>query len=275
MALLQMNFRSRLLGGNTDVSILLPDQAGANREKFPVLWLLHGTGGDHSAWVRNSGIERYAAQQGILVVMPSVLSSNYADWDNFATGFHAGRYLPEELMPLIRRWFPASERRQDNWIAGNSMGGRGACQYACQYPERFAAACILSASPQDMRTHLDDRFFAKRNRNLVASLGGMDGYLASPYNLWDETGRLAKAGIELPELQFICGTRDPIAYEDFVRYRAYARQTGLNASFREVDGMGHEWDLWDSAIRRFVEQMGAACRLPDDQNCDNRTKEML
>ena len=95
------------------------------------------------------------------MVMPSAPNTNYADWSGFACGYAAYSALTEELMPLIYGWLPASRAREKNCIAGNSMGGWGACTYAFNYPEEFAGAYIMSASPQDMRTCLDDKFLGQ------------------------------------------------------------------------------------------------------------------
>lgn len=262
MALLHLNYQSKYLSGNTDVNILLPELPMGesprsfylNRKKYPVLWLLHGTGGDYTVWLRRSRIELYAAKKQVIVVMPTAQNTNYADWDSFANGYGAYSVLTEELMPLIYGWLPASSAREDNFIAGNSMGGRGACTYAFNHPEKFAGAYIMSASPQDMRTHLNDPFFAKRNRNMVANAGGMDGFLASPQNLWDLTGELVRRKTPLPKLYFACGTADPLAYEDFQAFCRYARALGLAAEFLEEPGYGHEWPFWEKCISDAMEK---------------------
>lgn len=257
MTLLHLNHKSKYLEGNTDVNILLPELPRSaepeafysSGKRYPVLWLLHGTGGDYTTWLRRSGIERYAEDKQIIVVMPSAQNANYADWETFANGYRSYSMLTEELMPLVQGWLPASSKREDNFLAGNSMGGRGACIYAWNYPEKFAAAYIMSASPQDMRTHLGDPFFAKRNRNMVANFGGMEGFLGSPQNLWDMTEEMAKKGEALPKLYFACGKADPLAYEDFTRFRARAEALSLPARFREVEGYSHEWAFWDWCIQ--------------------------
>lgn len=256
MALLHLNYHSKYLAGNTDVNILLPERPFdappgdfySSGQKYPVLWLLHGTGDDCSSWLRKSNIENYAVRRGVMVVMPSAQNANYTDWPGFACGYGAYSVLTEELMPLVYGWLPASRARGDNFIAGNSMGGRGACTYAFHHPEKFAGAYIMSASPQDMRTHLEDRFFGQRNRNMVANAGGMEGFLSSPQNLWDITRTLAENGTPLPKLYFACGGADPIAYEDFVVFRQYARGLGLAAEFIEEAGYGHEWPFWDRCV---------------------------
>ena len=79
MALVHLNFSSKYLSGSTDVNIILPDCARSaqprdfygNGKKYPVLWLLHGTFGDYSDWLRKTNVELYAEEKNLIVVMPS------------------------------------------------------------------------------------------------------------------------------------------------------------------------------------------------------------
>ena len=108
MALLHLNYMSMTLRGNTDVNIILPDCEGEPKTfyesgvKYPVLWLLHGTFGDYTDWVRMTSIERYAKDKKIVVVMPSSLNSMYVNWNIFAMGYNAYDNLMDELMPMAR-----------------------------------------------------------------------------------------------------------------------------------------------------------------------------
>lgn len=263
MALLHLNFPSQYLGGNTDVNLLLPDLPRekvpsafyGGDKKYPVLWLLHGTYGDYSDWVRKTNVERYACEKELIVVMPSALNTDYANWPGFGTGYQAADYLTEELMPLVYGWLPASRRREDNFIAGLSMGGRGAIQYAYRFPEKFAAMYSMSCVPQDIRDQLDDPFWAGRNRNRLANTNGLEGYLASPQNTWDLTVQMAGRH-DLPRLYFSCGTKDPLMYHSFCKFRSYAQALGLQAEFFETEGYSHEWAYWElciqDAIQRFL-----------------------
>jgi len=105
MALVDMNFYSQYLGNGHHVSIILPDrpwEADAKTfyrsgKKYKVLWLLHGTSGDHSDWVRYTQIETFAMERDLMVVMPSGLNANYENWPTFSTGFNMYDYLTEEL----------------------------------------------------------------------------------------------------------------------------------------------------------------------------------
>ena len=94
MALLTFNFESQYLNNNHEISVILPDKPRevepaafyGSGKKYKVLWLLHGTFGDHSDWIRKSNIELYACEKDLIVVMPSGLNANYANWERFSIG---------------------------------------------------------------------------------------------------------------------------------------------------------------------------------------------
>lgn len=266
MALLHWNFESQYLGNNTDLSIILPDRPHtvdaadfySSGKKYPVLWLLHGTFGDHTDWVRKSNIERYACQRNLVVVMPSCLNANYLNWPGFGTGYNAWDYLFQELMPLVYHWLPVSSRREDNFIAGLSMGGRGVFQYVAGHPEAFAGAAVLSCAPNNLHNlRLDENAtgdqaaFDQRTRNLIQNFGGMEGYLQSPANVWDKLPQLIQKG-NLPRLYFCCGTED-FLYPSYTAFKAYAQEIGLPATFEEEAGYTHEWDFWDLFIQKALD----------------------
>lgn len=78
MSLTTLDFESQYLHMNTKIGIILPNLPhGADPktfyaagEKYRVLWLLHGTYGDYSDWIRKSKIELYACKHNLIVVMP-------------------------------------------------------------------------------------------------------------------------------------------------------------------------------------------------------------
>ena len=263
MALSTLNFESKYLNGNTTVSIILPDRpreddpAGFynSGRKYKVLWLLHGTFGDHTDWLRRSNIETDACERDLMVVMPSVQNSDYSNWPKFACGFDAERFLVDELMPLIHNWFPASAKREDNFIAGLSMGGQGCARYAAWYPEKFAAAAVLSGSPNNWHTLSLKELAFERTQNQIDAEGGMDGLLASHTNVWDRIGALAKTGT-LPRFYITSGTDDFLYHSWYLPFKAYAQEIGLDAVFEEFEHYAHEWRFWDMTIQRALDFFG-------------------
>ena len=266
MAILNLNFESRFLNSNHAVSVILPNVPHncepadffANEKKYKVLWLLHGTFGDHSDWLRFSNIELYACEKDLIVVMPSALNSNYSNWSTMM-GFDMYDYILKELMPLVWNWFPASSKREDNFIAGLSMGGRGTVKFAANHPELFAAAAILSATPERYDDLCEDDLInhrvSDRLKGMIDNAGGLEAFQNGTENAWRLLDEKVGTGT-LPRLLFACGTEDTRVYNGLQKFQPHAEEIGLDAEFWYADGYAHEWRFWDLAIQYALKFFG-------------------
>ncbi len=270
MALVNLNFESQYLGNAHNVTIILPDKPRdddakdyyTKGKKYKVLWLLHGSFDDGSGFLRRTMIEVYAREKDLIVVMPSAMNSNYTNWDSFGTGFKMGDYLTEELMPLVHNWFPASSKPEDNFISGDSMGGRGALKYILEYPDKFAAAAVLSASPRDpeeMDWNSNDTksMFSVANprfQNTLKNVGGKEAYLKSYENTWGRLMEMHEAG-NLPKLMFACADKD-FGYDAHLKFKKVCHEKGIDAHFFELPNLGHEWRFWDKALVEALKFFG-------------------
>lgn len=252
MALIQCDFFSETLGLSTSMNVILPQSAPSQigmdskvsqtQVKHKTLYLLHGLSDDHSIWLRGTSIERYVASLGIAVVMPAVHRSYYA---NMAAGGNYWTFISEELPAIARSFFPLSDRREDNFVAGLSMGGYGAFKLALNKPEQYAAAASLSGG-------LDAAIFATRmpeESKLIFGTGNAANEL--PNNLFLAAETLVQSGTAVPLLYQCCGTED-FLYEDNIRFREHANKLGLPLTYEEGPGE-HEWGYWDKHIQRVLE----------------------
>jgi S-formylglutathione hydrolase FrmB len=254
MALFHCDFFSEVLGLSTSMDVVLPQpttgqigmaSAGGKR-KHPTLYLLHGLSDDHTIWQRRTSIERYVAPLGLAVVMPAVERSFYADT---AFGHRYWTFASEELPALARSFFPLSEARDDNFVAGLSMGGYGALKLALRRPDRFAAAASLSgaldmagqarAAEKEWRTELQNVF------------GDLNALAGSDNDLMHLAEKVARSPALKPALYQWCGTED-FLYQDNLRFRDHARRLGLPLTYEEGPGT-HEWSFWDRQIQRVLE----------------------
>ena len=148
MAYVSLHIDSEFLGANTNITVILPEKKGeqtpeafyGSGKKYKVLWLFHGGHGDCTDWIRKTKIELYACEKDLVVVCPSAQSSFYQNWPTFGPGYYMKDFFFHELMPLIYGWFPVSDRKEDNYIAGLSMGGVGTLTFLLEQPQRFSAA---------------------------------------------------------------------------------------------------------------------------------------
>ena len=150
MAFMNLKFYSEALGMQTEVYVVIPQRqtngeigvsTKAEDQKYKCLYLLHGLSDDHSIWLRRTSIERYASEYGICVVMPAAAKSFYTD---MKYGMKYYTFIARELPRVIREFLNVSDKREDNYIAGLSMGGYGALKIGLRQCDTFCAAAGLS-----------------------------------------------------------------------------------------------------------------------------------
>lgn len=141
MSINTVSYFSKTLQKITNTTVIIPDTEELSTSKFPVMWLLHGLGGDNSVWVRRTKIEEYANEYKLAVVMPDVQRSFYTD---MSFGGNYWSYLTDELYNKMYCTFSISSLKQQNFVCGASMGGYGALKWALTHPEKFAAVAAMS-----------------------------------------------------------------------------------------------------------------------------------
>jgi S-formylglutathione hydrolase FrmB len=251
MALIHCDFFSDVLGLSTAMTVILPQATSAQigmsgavvADKHPTLYLLHGMSDDHTTWLRRTSIERYVAPLGLAVVMPAVHRSFYTDM------VHGSRYwtfISEEVPRLARAFFPLSDAREANVVAGLSMGGYGAFKLALTHPQRYAAAASLSGVldlVSSLQTIADAERLAER-RLVFGDLHQVEG---SPNDLLHLARQVVASGHPQPQLYQCCGLDDPL-YDNNVQARDAFRALGLELTYAEGPG-AHEWGYWDQQIQ--------------------------
>ena len=203
----------------------------------PTLWLLHGLSDDESIWTRSTSIKRYVAPLGLSVVMPNVHRSFYTSMNS---GYRYWDFVSQELLDKARAFFQLSSVREDNFVAGLSMGGYGALKLAFTLPEQFAAAASSSGVTDvtEWGENGDEDF------QLVFGKGGPKP--GSQHDLFELATSLASSGRPKPRLYQCCGTEDPL-YAQNIRFRDAVQDLGFDYLYEEGPGE-HSWEYWDKAI---------------------------
>ena len=251
MALIHIGFFSEALGMCVNCDVVLPQTASgqigmaaqARDGRHPTLWLLHGASDDHTVWQRRTSIERYAAPLGLAVVMPAVQLSSYA---NMAHGGRFYDYVADELPKTIRTFFPLSDRREDNFIAGLSMGGAGCLKIGLANPEHYAAIGCLSAGASNFRkSNLDNPAWVRRNRMTYGdrSLEGTEE------DVLGSARRIVSEGRPAPRIFHAVGG-DDFLLENARQTRDFFQSLEGNPfDYTYVEAPGaHTWEFWDEHI---------------------------
>ena len=225
----------------------------------PVLYFLSGLNSDGSELIRQTGIQRFAAQWNIIVVFPdtSPRGSHISDSTDEFIGQGAGFYIDATEQPWVAHYqmyshisrelpdwvewhFPATQERS---IAGFSMGGHGALSIALKNPGRYAA--VSAFAPLCHPT---------------ASRGGKQAFAAylgkepEAWQAYDSTSLVQTASRKLPILIDQGGT-DPL-FPDELQPEAFvnaARANGFNVQYKVRPNYGHDYFFIASFIDSHIE----------------------
>ncbi|MFV0560910.1 MAG: alpha/beta hydrolase [Enterococcus sp.] len=256
MAFLQTNLYSNVLEMEVNINVILPQttqkkigtSTQAKLVDIPVLYLLHGMGGNQSVWARRTSIERYASEYGIAVIMPSTELGWYTDttYDmNYWT------FVSEELPQICHELFPQiTTKKEKTYAAGLSMGGYGALKLGLAKPESFAAIASLSGAVS-VGENMDDLLMVRKAsfwEGIFGPLNQVAGSTNDPVYLLNE---LIKSGKEAPRFYFACGEEDFLYGANQVMVQKIA-DAGLPVVFEHGPGE-HNWIFWDKWIQRVLE----------------------
>lgn len=249
MAKLLCNVISYTLRRTVDVQVILPtptipESMGMGgslpprhtpKDKYPVLYLLHGMGNNHAQWTGYTNVELYAEERQIAVVMISGENKSYVNHKNGDLFYD---FIAKELPDFVCGLFPVSLRPEDTYIAGLSMGGYGALIHGLSAPQRFAAIGAFSPA-----THI--------NPAAILEPAG-DAPPAPEHSPIALAARVTEQGTQLPPLYISCGTEDFLysANVDFVQALQKMEQP---VTWSSVPGYGHAWRFWDREIERFMD----------------------
>lgn len=243
MSLLNVDFKSHVLGMGCSANVILPQSSPDKiiTKPFKALYLLHGLSDDHTAWTRWTSIERYAAECDIAVVMPCAHKSFYTD---MKTGDNYFAFVSDEIISIMEEMFPLSNKREDRYVAGLSMGGYGAMKLGLSCPEKFSAAASLSGA-------LDvSRLIGNPENTRFVSIFDTSDESRQKNDLFILADKLNKSSRPKPRLYAWCGTED-FLYEDNVKFRDFMKKTDFEFKYEESPGE-HSWHYWDIKIQTVL-----------------------
>lgn len=232
-------------GRERRMTIYTPAGYEEGKHRYPVLYLLHGMGGDEDAWSATGRVAEImdnliasGKAEPMIVVMTNgctqhVAAPGYSHegmWRPYMSGSMDGSF--ETMFPSIVEWvddhYRTKAKRAYRAIAGLSMGGFHSMQISKEYPTMFDYVGLFSAA-------------IFRGKEGIATYADLDAKLARQF----EQGM---------ELYWIAIGKDDFLYDENVRYRELLDKAGYPYTYRESDG-GHIWRNWRIYLGEFAQML--------------------
>lgn len=136
-----VTFRSAALNRDMRYRVVLSASIAAGA-KLPVVYLLHGGGGNFRDWSNDSDVAAFA-ERGLILVMPEGDDSYYMNAAERPQDRYED-YIVNDLIADVESKFPVAAGRANRAIVGVSMGGFGAIKLALSHPDLFVFAGGIS-----------------------------------------------------------------------------------------------------------------------------------
>ena len=137
------------------VNLLLPSTYPSTTQRFPVLYLFHGTSGGADDWLTSGNAAAATAGLPLIVVMPDAGyngdgGSWFTNWVDQKTALGVANWETfhiDQLVPWVDANLRTVANRSGRAIAGLSQGGFGSFSYAARHPDLFSDAASFSGAP--------------------------------------------------------------------------------------------------------------------------------
>ena len=237
----EIAYESKTTGTTRKANLILPVGYTEDKE-YPVLYLLHGIGGDHNEWKGGkpeyiiSNLVAAGETREMIVVLPNVRArandagnpgdiytvDHFNAFDNFIND------LRDDLMPFMEANYSVATGKENTAIAGLSMGGREALYIGFSMPETFGYIGAFCPAP---------------------------GVL--PYHT--EKGLFTLEGFTLPEgsdnmVMIVKGKTDGVVAEWPETYHKTLETNGVEHYYYETEG-GHDFVVWKHGLYNFVKRI--------------------
>jgi enterochelin esterase-like enzyme len=250
-------FRSEAIGRDYKYTIYVPDSYKTDNKRYPVLYLLHGAGGDENEWLFKGGARETLdalIARGLIKPMLVVMPGHTAAWWVDGAKEKGETALVKEVMPHAEKNYRIDATSSNRLIAGLSAGGYGTLNLVLKYPQMFAAAAILSPAIYDPVP--PSHSSGVRNPPFQKD-GKFDADLWKSLNYVSHIEAYKKSGVIVP-LYINSGDHDTfgIALQAAMLYERLRLHQPGKVEFRVVDG-DHEWMVWRDTLADALQFMNA------------------
>ena len=246
-----LSLPSKILGGERKFAIYLPPDYETSNRKYPVLYLLHGSGDDQTGWVQFGEVLQIADKAilagkatPMIIVMPDANTGQRGYYNSIDNKWRYEDFFFEELMPYVEGKYRIKAEKRHRAVAGLSMGGGGSFIYALHRPDLFSSACPLSAWAGHLTVAATKEWLTQMgNKDLKDSdvEAYFKKYSALPLveNIKDENKKAVRWYID-------CGD-DDFLYEGNSLLHIAMKKKEIPHEFRIRNG-GHTWTYWREAL---------------------------
>ena len=207
------------------------------------VYLLHGYSGCDTDWFTNAPLGEIANRFNVNFFLPNGDNNFYIDQPQ--TGCKYATYVGKEFVEYTRKTFGLSDKREDTYIGGLSMGGFGALHTAFAFPETFGKVMALSSAliQNGLPFFKPDMDSGMANYEYYTWVfGDLQNAAKTDINPEVLVRNLKETGAQIPDIFMACGTED-FLYRPNCDFKAFLDSIEVPATYVTAPGV-HDFEFW-------------------------------
>jgi enterochelin esterase-like enzyme len=250
----QLSLKSEILGGERKYAVYLPSDYDYSNREYPVLYLLHGAGDDHTGWVQFGEVKsitdkanKSGVSTSMIIVMPDAQTGKKGYFNDLNQKWNYEDFFFKEFIPFIEKKYRIKSEKRYRAIAGLSMGGGGSFIYALRHPEMFSSACPLSGYMGELSY---TEFYEK---NMLKYKNQRREKLFNYYSNHNALSIIQNQTVEnLKSVRWYidCGDND-FLYEGNSLVHIALKKRGIPHEYRVRNG-SHNWTYWRGSLPKVL-----------------------
>jgi S-formylglutathione hydrolase FrmB len=243
-----LKIESLAMGKTYKAAVVTPNSYSKSKDKFAVLYLLHGAYGHFDDWLKKTPnkntVKDLADQYNIIIVMPEgetfsfYLDSPISKQSQFET------YITKEVISKIDATYRTIANKNGRVISGLSMGGHGALYLSVKNPELFCAAGSMSGVA-DMSSVFSPESLEKM-KPLISPILGDKITQENVFENYSVLGKLRELKANKIPLIIDCGVDDFLIESNRELHRRLVYNK-IPHEYTEKPG-AHTWEYWQNSL---------------------------
>lgn len=259
MAVIKTHYFSSNLMRSVEFNLILPNDLNTEMimgnknydREMKTLYLLHGFSGNCNDWLYGSLAQELAVKYNLAIVMPSGENSFYLDGKGIGRAY--GEFVGRELVDYTRKTFGLSDKKENTFIAGLSMGGFGAIRNGLKYNNTFGKIVGLSSALIVNEIKNQKEGFKNEVADYdyyVSTFGDLSKLEESENNPEYLIKKIKSENGSIPSIFMACGTED-FLLEENREFNEFLLKEDVEVNYKESQGT-HDWKFWNEYFEKAI-----------------------
>ena len=245
MAFLHFDFLSASTTRIVHLNVILPCDSPYGQNFVPPyksLYLLTGFADNSDRVMLDSNLKKYSETTGTAIFVLDGNNSFYVDANPMSK---YSTLVGQEMVEMTRKAFHLSDKREDTWLGGMSMGGFGAFYNGMKYADTFSKIILLAPAFDVYDMKVSDTDIPLFPEEFLMPLFGNREKYEAEFNFSAVYEKALESGKSLPDLFLGLGNTDDIVNKGVKHFREYMNEKNVPIDYHEVPG-SHDFVFMDN-----------------------------